>query len=328
MRAQRFRAWRDAPADPGRAARAASARARRRTGAPRSNSRASAHTRVDVEPARCERVARATSRNCGSWSRRRHRRPRRARRIATRPVPQPRSSTSGALVRTAPPRAQVGRVAAALDVVPDRRRSMRSFPERRRVAARGQHVAQLEQRGVGGQGVERAPRAVPVRLERTVEAALERAARPRAAPCATPAYLRRSASSSARVPEQTTRAAWGASVSKSASQIQEMSRPSAMRSLRTIHTSRPAPSAAASVRKTSFAPAGILDQQDRELAIRRGRSAPRGRTRPRRTRARAGSRRGSRRAAGNRRRRRGRCRRCRGRGGAARRALRPAGRRA
>ena len=54
------------------------------------------------------------------------------------------------------------------------------------------------------------------------------------------------------------RLACGASVSKSASQIHDTSRPSAMRSLSTIHTSSPAPSAAARVRNTSFAPAGFL----------------------------------------------------------------------
>ena len=48
---------------------------------------------------------------------------------------------------------------------------------------------------------------------------------------AMPAYLRRTAISGARVPAQVTRRTWPARSSKSASQTQEMSRPSAMRSL-------------------------------------------------------------------------------------------------
>ncbi len=72
-----------------------------------------------------------------------------------------------------------------------------------------------------------------------------------------PAYFSRSAISSARVPEQVTCRTRPASTSKSASQIHEMSRPSAMLSLRAIHRSR-SPSSSVSVRSTSFAPAGFL----------------------------------------------------------------------
>ena len=144
----------------------------------------------------------------------------------------------------------------------------------------------------------------------------------------TPAYFSRSASSSARVPEHTTRPARGASVSKSASQIQEMSRPSAMRSLRTIHTSSsPSPSAAASVRNTSFAPAGFLTSRIASLAVAEVdllRAAERGRRTTRGPRLISSS--VDPELRGSRRRPRSRCRRCRGRGGAARRSISPRGR--
>ena len=52
------------------------------------------------------------------------------------------------------PERQVGRVGAALDVVPDRARPSRSSPELLRQAAVGEQLAQLEQGGVGGQGEE------------------------------------------------------------------------------------------------------------------------------------------------------------------------------
>ncbi len=73
----------------------------------------------------------------------------------------------------------------------------------------------------------------------------------------TPAYLSRSAISSARVPVHVIRRARPASSSKSASQIHEMSRPSAMPSLSAIQRSS-APSSSVSVRSTSFAPAGFF----------------------------------------------------------------------
>ena len=53
------------------------------------------------------------------------------------------------------------------------------------------------------------------------------------------------------------RATCGATVSQSASHTHETSRPSAMRSLRTPKRSS-APPSSASVRRTSFAPAGFL----------------------------------------------------------------------
>ena len=75
-----------------------------------------------------------------------------------------------------------------------------------------------------------------------------------------PAYFSRRAISGARVPAQTTRRTWPAKSSKSASQIQETSRPSAMRSLSAIQRSRPpsSPASSFSVRRTSLAPAGFL----------------------------------------------------------------------
>ena len=72
-----------------------------------------------------------------------------------------------------------------------------------------------------------------------------------------PAYFRRSAISSARVPEHVTRLILPARSSKSASQIQETSRPSAIRSLRASQRSSE-PSSSVSVRSTSLAPAGFL----------------------------------------------------------------------
>ena len=72
-----------------------------------------------------------------------------------------------------------------------------------------------------------------------------------------PAYFSRSAISSARVPEQVARRTLPASTSKSASQIQETSRPSAMRSFSASHRSIEPPSSV-SVRSTSLAPAGFL----------------------------------------------------------------------
>ena len=79
-----------------------------------------------------------------------------------------------------------------------------------------------------------------------------------------PAYLSRSAISSARVPEQVTCRTRPASTSKSASQIHEMSRPSAMLSLRAIHRS----SVAVLQRQRAqhlVRAGGVLDQQDRQL---------------------------------------------------------------
>ena len=99
------------------------------------------------------------------------------------------------------PQRQVGGVVAALDVVPDQ---PRSFPERRRVAAVGKHVTQLEQRRVGGEGVERAPLACFPPSARSKPRSSAGITSSRRWP--TPAYFSRSASSSARVPEQTTRA--------------------------------------------------------------------------------------------------------------------------
>ena len=153
------------------------------------------------------------------------------------PVPQPSSSTSQRLPRSAQlvPRVEVGGVGAALDVVPDRLVLARSFPVRRGVAAVG------EQR--------RAARAGPCRwggrraaARRVSASARGRAPRSSAGITSsrrwpTPAYFSRSASSAARVPAHTTRPARGARISKSASQIQEMSRPSAIPSLRAINRS-------------------------------------------------------------------------------------------
>ena len=95
--------------------------------------------------------------------------------------------------RQLPPQRQVGGVGAALDVVPDRR-AHRQYSSR--VAAAGEQVAQLEQRRVGRERVQR-----PVARRRARGRARARARRrPRAASASTPAYFRRSASSAARVP--------------------------------------------------------------------------------------------------------------------------------
>ena len=73
----------------------------------------------------------------------------------------------------------------------------------------------------------------------------------------TPAYFRRSASSAARVPLQVARRTRGARTSKSASQTQETSFPSAVRSLRMPSRSC-SPGSRVSVRRTSLAPAGFF----------------------------------------------------------------------
>ena len=84
----------------------------------------------------------------------------------------------------------------------------------------------------------------------------------------TPAYLSRTAISGARVPEQTTRRTAPARSSKSASQIQETSRPSAIRSLSAIQRSSPggaAPVGLEAQRAEHLVRAGgVLDEQDRD----------------------------------------------------------------
>ena len=77
-----------------------------------------------------------------------------------------------------------------------------------------------------------------------------------------PAYFIRTARSGARVPLQVTRRTRPASSSKSASQIQDTSRPSAMLSLSTPSRSW-RPGSSVSVRSTSFAPAGFLTSRIR-----------------------------------------------------------------
>ena len=185
-----------------------------------------------------------------------------------------------------------------------------------RRAARDEQLAQREHRGVRRQRDEparrrrrarrRAPRlevgldvqALGRRRRRTSAAAR---ARPRACRCT---------SRGARAPAIT---------SKSASHTQEMSRPSAILSLRTASTSC-SPGSSASVRSTSLAPAGFLTS-------RIARSRPAICTVSARPNAACvrlqpgddvGQRRAERAASG--RRRRARCRRCRGRGGGGRRS--------
>ena len=138
------------------------------------------------------------------------------------------------------PERQVGPVAAALDVVPDHALVAPALiPSRPRQAAVGEQRAQLEQRGVGGEGEQAASR----RGDRVVERAGD-VGSTLISSGSMPAYLRRTAISGARVPAQTTRRTAPASSSKSASQIQETSRPSAIRSLSAIQRSRPAASCA------------------------------------------------------------------------------------
>ena len=129
--------------------------------------------------------------------------PRRARSSVTRPVPAP-TSRIGPCAAAASSRqsADVGVVAAALDVVPDDvlgRGRHANDPLRR--AARDEQLAQGEHRGVRRQ---RDEPAVAVG-----ERGVERGARDRARTCrrsgATPAYFRRTASSAARVPLHVTR---------------------------------------------------------------------------------------------------------------------------
>ena len=88
--------------------------------------------------------------------------PARARSSATRPVPAPTSSTGpAARARELVPERQVGDVAAALDVVPDHVGVHRQYSCA--CAAAGEQVLQLEQRGVGGQRVQRPVAGRPAR---------------------------------------------------------------------------------------------------------------------------------------------------------------------
>ena len=130
------------------------------------------------------------------------------------------------------------------------RRSLRPPP---RQAAPREQVAQLEQGRVGRQRVEAlARRRSPPPRRASAPGRGRRPARRRSRRTSG-----RSAISSARVPEQVARRTRPASTSKSASQIQETSRPSAMRSFSASQRSSP-PSSSVSVRSTSFAPAGFL----------------------------------------------------------------------
>ena len=114
----------------------------------------------------------------------------------------------------------------------------------------------------------------PAASARAASSAVGRSATTRRRSTGTPAYFRRSASSAARVPAQVTRRdARTASSSKSASHIQETSRPSAVRSLRIASTSS-SPGSSASVRRISLAPAGFLISRiDSSVAPIRTRSA-------------------------------------------------------
>ena len=138
---------------------------------------------------------------------------------------------------------------------PPARRSAQSLPVVSRQAAIGEQGAELEQGGVGGEGEE------PVRSGRDgLRPESPRSARsPRSRPPASPRTSGAEPSPGARVPAQITRRTPLESSSKSASQIQETSRPSAIRSLSAIQRSIP-PFDDSSVRvlSTSLAPAGFL----------------------------------------------------------------------
>ena len=133
-------------------------------------------------PTKRRRRGRARSRRC----------PRRGEVEATRPVPQPRSSTLQAPARSrraasSAPELEVGRVGAALEVVPDDRRDLRlgrsrpaSFPERLRLAARRRAAPAARAARCRSEA-----RRAGVRRRRASERSrpsLERRARPRSAP--------------------------------------------------------------------------------------------------------------------------------------------------
>ena len=175
----------------------ASGRRRGRTRRRASNASASATTVVHVEPA--PRRARAARRAAPASRSSAVDRVARAREVE-RDAPGARADVEHGAARRRgqlAPQRQVGGVGAALDVVPDHGADVAHRQYSSACAAPGEQVAQLEQRGVGRQRVQRA---VAGRRAR-VEPALERRRRPRAARRSTPAYFSRSASSAARVPE-------------------------------------------------------------------------------------------------------------------------------
>ena len=262
VRGDRVQHARCAPPTRGTAARAASGRGRDRTGA---RGRTSARLRPPCRASTFHACARraASSRNAGSRSRPVTRWPRRASRTDTRPVPQPRSSTS--------------RGAVAGQLVPQgrgRRRRSRtrcrarpaSVIPRTAARSRGRQARHAARAGRCRWGGRRAParRFPPARGRSRARAT----GSPRAAAGRRPRTSAAAPAPRRAFPSRRPGRRAGASVSKSASQIQEMSRPSAMRSLRTIHTSSsPSPSAPASVRNTSFAPAGFFTSRIASLAV-------------------------------------------------------------
>ena len=237
-------------------------------------------------------------------------RPRRGR-SATRPVPAPRSRIGPPASRgELAPELEVGRVGAVLDVVPDHGAG-RSLRPPLGQAAPGEQVAQLEQRRVGGQREEalarrprrRRRRATRSRSRSTTSSARRSRRTSAAAPSPRPACPSRSRAGRGR-----------RSTSKSASQIQETSRPSAIRSLSASQRSSRA--VLERERAQHLVRAGrVLDQQDRQLAaVDRDRlDPPEGPAEALERRAHGGERHAELERAWRRRRRR--CRRCRGRGG-------------
>ena len=234
-------------------------------------------------PSTPARAAHASSRNAGSRSTPVTRWPRRASRTddPARPAAEV-EDVARRRLRQLVPQGQVGGVGAALDVVPDR---LASFPERRRVAARRQarHAARAGPCRWGGRRASARCFPSSARSKPRSSAGITSSRR-----WPTPAYFSRSASSSARVPEQTTRA--GARRERLEVGVPDPRDVAPVRDAVVEdhpHVELALAVRPASVRNTSFAPGGVLHQQDRQPRGRRGRSAPPGRTRPRRTRGRA-----------------------------------------
>ena len=135
-----------------------------------------------------------------------------------------------------------------------RPRRVRLFRPPPREPAPGEQVAQLEQRGVGGEGVEGAPSPSPPRPPRRARRRGRARWRSRGFDPRVLEPHRHLLGAGAR---STSRAGRPHSSSKSASQIHETSRPSAILSFSAIQRSS-APSSSVSVRSTSFAPAGFF----------------------------------------------------------------------
>ena len=160
------------------------------------------------------------------------------------------------------PQRQVGVVGRALHVVPDAARGVALIPTTARPARGGPagRAAPAARCRWGARTAARRRRPPTAASSDALQVAVDRElARPRRRTSGAAPSPRRAC------PSRSTRRTRPASSSKSASQIQETSRPSAIRSLSASQRSS-RPSSSISVRSTSFAPAGFLTSRIEQLA--------------------------------------------------------------